>query len=150
MSINLITNSAGPMGPKRKRVGRGIGSHGKTSGRGHKGAGSRSGTKSQLAREGGQMPMFRRVAKRGFSSGDYSACKKIFCVNVGSLSLLGAEVTLINSEVLINAGVIPRRTQNVRVLGGGELIRRFDFQVNYVTRSAADKIRKAGGSVVLI
>ncbi len=150
MSINLITESAGPVGSRRKRVGRGIGSHGKTSGRGHKGAGSRSGKKSQMAREGGQMPMFRRVAKRGFSSGDYSANKKIFCVNVGSLSVLDTSVVVVNAEVLILAGLIPRRTQYVRVLGGGDVTRRFDFQVNYVTRSAADKIRDAGGSVVLV
>lgn len=150
MSINSITKSAGPVGPSRKRVGRGIGSHGKTSGRGHKGAGSRSGTKSQMAREGGQMPMFRRVAKRGFSAGDYSASKKMFCVNVGSLSVLGPDVIIVNSEVLIIAGVIPRRTQHVRILGGGELGRPFEFHVNYVTRSAAEKIRNSGGSVSLI
>lgn len=149
MHIHEITASAGRQGPDRKRVGRGIGSHGKTSGRGHKGAGSRSGTKSQLAQEGGQMPMFRRVAKRGFSAGDYSAQKRIAIVNLGALNNLASDVSVVSNEVLIEAGLIPRRSQYVRVLGGGELNRVLTLEVDYASRSAVQKVEKAGGKISL-
>ena len=119
MQINEITMSAGRFGRRRKRIGRGIGSHGKTSGRGHKGEGSRSGAKGYLVKEGGQMPMFRKVAKRGFSAGDDCLHKRIAIVNVGAFERLGNDVSVINLVSLIDAGVIPRRSQIVRVLGGG-------------------------------
>jgi large subunit ribosomal protein L15 len=149
MQIHEITAAAGRLGPNRKRVGRGIGSHGKTAGRGHKGESSRSGSKGYLFKEGGQMPMFRKVAKRGFSAGDYSAQKKISIVNVGAFAKLGADVTVVNADVLIEAGLIPRRTRVVRVLGGGELSRALTVEADHVSRAAAEKIQGAGGKVVL-
>ena len=149
MHIHEITAVAGRLGPNRKRIGRGIGSHGKTSGRGHKGEGSRSGAKGYLFKEGGQMPMFRKVAKRGFSAGDYSAQKKIAIVNVGALAKLDAAVSVVDAEALMTAGLIPRRSQVVRVLGGGDLSRALTVQADHVSRSAAQKIEAAGGKVVL-
>ncbi len=149
MHIHEITAVAGRLGPNRKRIGRGIGSHGKTSGRGHKGEGSRSGSKGYLFKEGGQMPMFRKVAKRGFSAGDYSAQKKIAIVNVGALAKLDAAVSVVDAEALMAAGLIPRRSQVVRVLGGGDLTRALTVQADHVSRSAAQKIEAAGGKVVL-
>lgn len=149
MHIHEITAVAGPQGPNRKRIGRGIGSHGKTSGRGHKGESSRSGAKGYLVKEGGQMPMFRKVAKRGFSAGDYSAQKKIAVVNIGAFTKLDPGVSTVNLDALIEAGLIPRRSQIVRVLGGGELMRALTVEASHVTRSAAQKIEAAGGKVVL-
>lgn len=149
MDIHDVTVVAGRQGPKRKRIGRGIGSHGKTSGRGHKGEGSRSGAKGYLVKEGGQMPMFRKVAKRGFSSGDYTVQKKIAIVNIESLEKLDIGVLFVNAEVLIQAGAIPRRSQIVRVLGGGELTRALTVEASHVSRSAALKIVAAGGQIVL-
>ncbi len=149
MHIHEITAVAGRLGPNRKRIGRGIGSHGKTSGRGHKGESSRSGAKGYLFKEGGQMPMFRKVAKRGFSAGDYSAQKKIAIVNVGALAKLDAAVSVVDAEALMAAGLIPRRSQVVRVLGGGDLTRALTVQADHVSRSAAQKIEAAGGKVVL-
>ena len=149
MLIHEITAVAGRLGPNRKRIGRGIGSHGKTSGRGHKGEGSRSGAKGYLLKEGGSMPMFRKVAKRGFSAGDYAVQKKIAIVNVGALAKLDADVLVVNADSLIAAGLIPRRSLAVRVLGGGELSRAFTVEADHITRSAALKIEGAGGKVLL-
>ncbi len=149
MQIQEVTAVAGRLGPNRKRIGRGIGSHGKTSGRGHKGEGSRSGAKGYLFKEGGQMPLFRKIAKRGFSAGDYSVQKKIAIVNVGALAKLDASVSTVTAETLIEAGLIPRRSQVVRVLGGGDLTRALTVEADHVSRSAAQKIEGAGGKVVL-
>ena len=150
MHIHEITAAAGRLGPNRKRLGRGIGSgQGKTSGRGHKGAGSRSGTKSRLGHEGGQMPLFRRLAKRGFSAGDYATQKLIAIVNIGALNKLDANISVVSNEVLMASGLIPRRSRVVRVLGGGELTRAFTIEADYVSRSALQKVEAAGGKVVL-
>ncbi|MFM9965637.1 MAG: 50S ribosomal protein L15 [Planctomycetaceae bacterium] len=148
--IHEVTAVAGRQGPSRKRIGRGIGSHGKTSGRGHKGEGSRSGAKGYLVKEGGQMPMFRKVAKRGFSAGDYSVQKRIAIVNIGAIAKLDAALSTVNMDALIRAGLIPRRSQLVRVLGGGELNRALTIEADHVSRSAAQKIEGAGGKVVLL
>ena len=148
MHIHEVTGAAGPMGPPRKRVGRGIGSHGKTSGRGHKGESSRSGAKGYLVKEGGQMPMFRKVAKRGFSAGDYSAQKKVAIVNIGAFAKLDPAISTVNTETLVAAGLIPRRSQIVRILGGGELTRALTVEASHVTRSASRKIESAGGKVI--
>lgn len=150
MQIHEITDIAGRQGPNRKRIGRGIGSHGKTSGRGHKGEGSRSGSKGYLVKEGGQIPMFRKVAKRGFSAGDYAVQKRIAIVNIGALDKLDSTVSVVNLETLISSGLIPRRSQIVRVLGGGEVTRALTVEASHVSRSAATKIGAAGGTVNLI
>ena len=150
MQIHEITALAGRLGPNRKRLGRGIGSgQGKTSGRGHKGAGSRSGTKSRLGHEGGQMPLFRRLAKRGFSAGDYATRKLVAIVNVGDLDQLPAGVVVVSSETLSEAGIIPRRSRVVRVLGGGELNRVLTVEADYGSRTALKKIEAVGGIAVL-
>lgn len=150
MQIHEITLIAGRKGPNRKRVGRGIGSHGKTSGRGHKGEGSRSGSKGYLVKEGGQIPMFRKVAKRGFSAGDYTVQKRIAILNIGKLEQLPPSASEVSIETLISSGLIPRRSQVVRVLGGGELTRALTVEASHVSRSAAAKIREVGGEVRLV
>ena len=95
------------------------------------------------------MPLFRRLAKRGFSTGDSARQKWIAIVNVGALSKLASDVFVVSSDVLIAAGLIPRRSRVVRVLGGGELSRAFTIEADYVSRSAHEKVQAAGGKVVL-
>lgn len=151
MSINSITKQAGRLGPNRKRLGRGIGSgQGKTSGRGHKGAGSRSGTKRRLGHEGGQMPLFRRVAKRGFSAGDSSIQKHVAVVNVGQINDMENYAGVVDCELLITAGLVPRRTRSLRILGGGEVTKPVVVRANYLTRSAVEKLCSVGGKAELV
>lgn len=95
------------------------------------------------------MPMFRKVAKRGFSAGDYSAQKRIAIVNVGAFAKLDVGVSVVNADSLIAAGLIPRRSRVVRVLGNGELTRAVTVEADHFSRSAAQKIEQAGGKVVL-
>ena len=125
---------------KRKRVGRGMGSGmGKTSTRGHKGQGSRSGSRLLRGFEGGQMPLHRRVPKRGF--------KNIFrveyaIVNLDRLAALGE--TEITPDVLKKAGVVSG-SKPVKILGDGELKSAISVQAHKFSKSAQEKITKAGG-----
>jgi large subunit ribosomal protein L15 len=124
----------------RKRVGRGMGSGmGKTSTRGHKGQRSRSGSRMMRGFEGGQMPLHRRMPKRGFTN---IFRKEYNIVNLERLSALGE--TTINPDVLRKAGVI-RSTLPVKVLGDGELSTALTVQAHKFSKSAQDKITKAGG-----
>jgi large subunit ribosomal protein L15 len=124
----------------RKRVGRGMGSGmGKTSTRGHKGQRSRSGSRMMRGFEGGQMPLHRRMPKRGFTN---IFRKEYNIVNLERLSALGE--TTINPDVLRKAGVI-KSTLPVKVLGDGELSTALTVQAHKFSKSAQDKITKAGG-----
>ena len=128
----------------KKRVGRGPGSgHGKTAGRGHKGAKSRSGYKSKPGFEGGQMPLQRRLPKRGFNN----KFKTVF--SIVSLTQLdafeaGQEIT---ADVLVQAG-IAKAGQPVKVLANGEITKALTVKVDKVSGQAKELIEKAGGSVV--
>src|SRR5205823_13891777 len=129
----------------KKRVGRGMGSGiGKTSGRGHKGQRSRSGSRMMRGFEGGQMPLHRRLPKRGFTNifrTEYSV------VNVGDLAALGQKT--INQEVLIKAGLCSKNDL-IKVLGDGELKSALTVQAHKFSKSAEDKITKAGGKAEVI
>ena len=124
----------------KKRVGRGMGSGiGKTSGRGHKGQRSRSGSRMMRGFEGGQMPLHRRLPKRGFTNifrTEYSV------VNVGDLAGLGEKT--INLEVLVKAGLCSKNDL-IKVLGDGELKSALTVQAHKFSKSAEEKITKAGG-----
>jgi len=124
----------------KKRVGRGMGSGiGKTSGRGHKGQRSRSGSRMMRGFEGGQMPLHRRLPKRGFTNifrTEYSV------VNVGDLAGLGEKTVTI--EVLVKAGICSKNDL-VKVLGDGELKSAINVQAHKFSKSAEEKITKAGG-----
>ena len=127
-----------------KRKGRGIGSgNGKTGGRGHKGQKARSGGKVRVGFEGGQMPLVRRVPKRGFNN---IFAKPLTAINVAALNCFedGAVVT---AEALINAGLIKKTLDGVKVLGGGELQKKLTVSVDKVTASAKEKIEAIGGKV---
>lgn len=143
MILNDVHVGIHPRKP-RKRIGRGIGSgHGKTAGRGHKGFYSRSGSKRRAGFEGGQMPLFRRVAKRGFNNAAFA--KTVVIINVGRLQEAfdeGAEVTV---DALVSKGLVPSRHDAVKVLGDGELTKRLMVRANLFSRSAEEKIVAAGG-----
>ena len=125
---------------KKKRVGRGMGSGmGKTSARGHKGQRSRSGSRMMRGFEGGQMPLHRRMPKRGFTN---IFRKEYSIVNLEKLIELGE--TTITPDVLRKAGVI-KGAHPVKVLGDGELSKALSVQAHKFSKSAQDKITKAGG-----
>jgi len=133
----------------RKRIGRGPGSgHGKTSGRGHKGFFSRSGSSTRRGFQGGQMPLFRRVAKRGFSNNYFAP--EVTVVNVGVLNEnfeAGAEVT---PEILVARGIISTRFDELKVLGDGEVTKALKISAHRFSASAESKIAAAGGSFTRI
>ncbi|MBN2136979.1 MAG: 50S ribosomal protein L15 [Sedimentisphaerales bacterium] len=132
----------------RKRLGRGSGSgHGKTCGRGHKGAGSRAGATSLTLCEGGQMPLFRRLPKQGFSN--YQFAKRCQIVNVSQLERFddGAEVTV---EQLSDAGLISGSGGKVKILGKGELSKKLCVSAHKFSRSAEEKIAASGGTAKVI
>ena len=142
-----LSNIRAPKGSteKVKRVGRGMGSGmGKTSARGHKGQRSRSGSSFMRGFEGGQMPLHRRVPKRGFTN----IFKKEFSIiNLEKLASLGE--TIITLEVLKNAG-LAKRGLPVKVLGDGELKSALTVHAHKFSKSAQEKIEKAGGKVEVV
>jgi len=130
---------------KRKRVGRGMGSGmGKTSTRGHKGQRSRSGSRMIRGFEGGQMPLHRRMPKRGFTN---VFRKEFNIVSLERLAALGEET--ITPEVLRKAGVVKSK-HRVKVLGDGELKSAITVHAHKFSKSAVDKITKAGGKVEVL
>ena len=127
-----------------KRLGRGVGSGlGKTSGKGHKGAKARSGGGKRPGFEGGQMPLTRRLPKRGFTN---IYRKEYAAVNVSALECFENGAT-VNAEALIDAGLIKKTLDGVKILGGGELTKKLTVSVDKVTESAKEKIEAAGGKV---
>ena len=135
---------------ERNRVGRGTGSgNGKTAGRGHKGQNARSGGGVRPGFEGGQMPIYRRLPKRGFKN---IWAKKYVAVNLSTLEKKfddGAEVSL---ESLREIGVIKKKNfiDGIRVLGGGELTKKLNVVAAGVSKSAVEKIKAAGGTVTIL
>ena len=127
-----------------KRLGRGVGSGlGKTSGKGHKGAKARSGGGKRPGFEGGQMPLTRRLPKRGFTN---IYRKEYAAVNVSALECFENGAT-VNAEALVDAGLIKKTLDGVKILGGGELTKKLTVCVDKVTESAKEKIEAAGGKV---
>ncbi|MBP5857156.1 50S ribosomal protein L15 [Marivibrio halodurans] len=151
MKLNEIADNEGAH-KGRMRVGRGIGSgKGKTGGRGVKGQKSRSGVAIK-GFEGGQMPIYRRLPKRGFNQGALRA--DYVEVNVGRLQQAVDAKKLdaskpVDGEALVAAGVLRRVRDGVRVLGKGELTAKLDLHVAGATKGAVEAIEKAGGSVTL-
>ena len=125
-----------------KRLGRGVGSGlGKTAGKGHKGAKARSGGGKRPGFEGGQMPLYRRVPKKGFTNifrTEYAE------VNVGQLEVF-TEGTVVNAELLKAAGIIKKTLDGVKILGNGELTKKLTVEAAKFTESAKEKIEAVGG-----
>ncbi|MHC4808851.1 MAG: 50S ribosomal protein L15 [Planctomycetota bacterium] len=144
MMIHEITEKVGRY-KARKRVGRGRASGvGKTSGRGHKGAGQRSGNSYRPYFEGGQMPFVRRIPKRGFTNHDFRTIYAI--VNVKALEQRFDDGASIDAEALVKIGLIRNTKLPVKVLGEGELSKRFTVTAAKFSGSARAKIEKAGGT----
>lgn len=147
MMSHEITTLAGKK-RSRRRVGRGPGSGlGKTCGRGHKGMLSRSGSRPPITREGGQMPLFRRLPKRGFNNFHFTT--RYAVVNVSQLDTF-EEGSRVDAQVLCQAGLIRDITDLVKVLGSGELNRKLTVVADKFSRSAQQKITSAGGVIELV
>ena len=151
MRLNELKDNPGSR-TFRKRVGRGIGSgKGKTGGRGGKGQTARSGVRIN-GFEGGQMPLYRRLPKRGFNVP--------FPRHYNEISLGGLQAALdakridpsrtVTVETLVEAGIFNKKLDGVRVLGDGELKTKLNFEVNHLTKKAAEAVEKLGGSVKLL
>lgn len=143
LSLSNLSPADGSRKPK-KRLGRGHGTgHGKTSGRGHKGFKARSGSGIKPGFEGGQMPLQRRLPKRGFNN---IFRKSYAIVNVKDLEKLDSGST-VNRESLVTAGLIKAKDTHVKILGDGTLTKNLSVSVDKVSKSARQKIEDAGGSV---
>ncbi len=130
----------------RKRVGRGIGSgSGKTAGRGHKGMGQHGSNFPSHLREGGQMPLFRRLPKRGFSNAGFRTEYQV--VNVAALDAAFKDGDRVTPASLAAAGLIRSAAAPVKILGDGELTRKLTVEATRFSATAARKIEAAGGQV---
>lgn len=133
---------------RAKRVGRGIGSgSGKTSGRGHKGQGARSGGGKGPGFEGGQTPLQRRLPKRGFTNARFA--RTYATVNLSALEQFEAD-TVVTPELLMETRVVRQAKDGIKVLGGGELTRPLTVRAHAFSKSAAAKIEAAGGNIEVI
>lgn len=132
---------------KPKRVGRGIGTgHSKTSTRGYKGQKSRSGSSIRPGFEGGQMPLYRRLPKRGFHN---IFRKEYAIVNLESLAVFEAGAN-VGPETLQEKGIIKKLLDGVKILGTGDLKNAIHIRAHKISKSAAEKIQKAGGTFEMI
>ncbi len=130
----------------RQRVGRGIGSgSGKTCGRGHKGRGARSGASRRAGYEGGQMPIYRRVPKRGFTNARFRT--EYTTINVDKLNAF-ADGDVVDLATILGRGLASKNTDLLKVLGNGTLERRLTVRAQKCSASAAEKIQAAGGEFV--
>lgn len=146
MKLHELTPAPGSR-HSRKRVGRGYGSGlGKTSGRGHKGQGARSGGGVRPGFEGGQNPLYRRLPKRGFTN---IHRKEFAVVNVAELNRFeaGTEVT---PELLLETGVVKNPRDGIKILGEGDLQVKLTVKANKFSQSAVEKIQAAGGKTEVI
>lgn len=147
MKLHELRPNAGGGSKKTKRLGRGTATgQGKTAGRGQKGQKSRSGGGVRPGFEGGQMPLYRRVPKRGFTN---IFAKEYAIVNVESLEAFdnGVEIT---PEILKDAGIIKKELDGVKILGSGELTKKLTVKASKFTKSAVEKIEANGGKVEVI
>ena len=147
MDLSNLKPADGSKHSDNFRRGRGHGSgNGKTAGKGHKGQKDRSGGGTRPGFEGGQMPLYRRIPKRGFTNIN---TKDIVGINVSALERFddGAEVTV---ETLVESGVVSNPRDGVKILGNGELTKKLTVKVNAFSASAKEKIEAAGGSCEVI
>ena len=127
-----------------KRIGRGHGSgNGKTAGKGHKGQNARSGGGVRPGFEGGQMPLYRRLPKRGFNN--YNFATKYAIVNLSDLEKKFEDGAVIDTEAMIQCGLVNNQYAGIKVLGDGELTKKFTVKAAAFSKSATEKIEAAGG-----
>ena len=150
MKLNQLSSKAIK---SKKRLGRGIGSSkGKTCGRGHKGQKSRSGVAIKSF-EGGQMPLYRRLPKRGFKS--IANKKNIAVINLSRIQeIITKQKDILNNKInlanLQKSKLLNKKHRKLKLLGTGDLKQKFDIEVNSISKSAKEKIEKLGGKVTLI
>ncbi|RHW47716.1 50S ribosomal protein L15 [Bombilactobacillus bombi] len=146
MKLHELQTSPGSR-HSRKRVGRGTSSgFGKTAGRGQKGQLARSGGKTRIGFEGGQIPLFRRMPKRGFNNINR---KEYAIVNLDDLNQFRAG-TEVNARVLLEAGVIKKELSGIKLLANGELKKKLTIKVNKVSKAAKEAVEAAGGTIEVI
>jgi len=146
LSINTLRPAPGA-NRKTKRVGRGMGSgHGKTATRGYNGQHSRSGSSMRPGFEGGQMPLYRRLPKRGFNNIFH---KEYVVVNLEKLSSFEDGVK-IDPAMLRDNGIIKNLKEDIKILGDGEIAKAIHVRAHKFSKSAVEKIQKAGGSIEVI
>jgi ribosomal protein L15, bacterial/organelle len=147
MNLTDIINAADPK-KARKRIGRGPGSgQGKTAGRGYNGQGSRAGFSMHPLFEGGQMPLARRIPKRGFTN---SFAKKVATINIGDLELLFEANEVVSVAILQESQIIKENFDELKVLGFGELTKPLNVEAHQFSKSAEEAIKKAGGVVIVV
>ena len=146
MKLNILRPAEGSV-KTRKRVGRGAGSGlGGTSTRGHKGAKSRSGYSRKIGFEGGQMPLYRRLPKRGFKNRN---TKEIVGINVDALERFEND-TVVTVETLLETGIVKNPRDGVKILGNGELTKKLTVKVDAFSEGAKAKIEAVGGTCEVI
>ena len=146
MNLSNLRPAEGSKHSDNFRRGRGHGSgNGKTAGKGHKGQKARSGA-PRPGFEGGQMPLYRRIPKRGFTNRN---TKEIVAINLGALEVFEND-TVVSVETLIEAGIVKNPRDGVKILGNGELTQKLTVQANAFSASAAAKIEANGGKAEVI
>jgi len=146
MSMQHDITTGLPKNKRNKRKGRGESSgHGKTSGRGNKGSGARNGKYIRRGYEGGQTEIHKRMPKRGFSNENFE--RRFYVVNLGDLGTLN-DGDAVDAASLIEAGLVPDDKQPVKILGDGEISKKLNITAGFFTKSALDKITKAGGKAL--
>ncbi len=147
MKLHELSPNPGSVS-SRKRVGRGPGSGlGKTSGKGHKGQNARSGGGVRVGFEGGQLPLFRRLSKRGFNNYEFRTVYAT--VNVSDLNRF-EDGTTVTPELLIETGLVKKELDGIKVLGNGELTKKLVVKANKFSGSAKEKIENNGGKAEVI
>ena len=144
MSLSNLKPAKGSV-RNSKRIGRGNATgQGRTAGKGHKGYQSRSGTKCRFHFEGGQTPLMRRLPKRGFSN--YGFRKEVQIVNLEKISIL--DIEKVNPEILVEKGIIKDANISVKILGTGTIDKPIQVTAHMFSKSAVEKLEKAGGKVI--
>ena len=144
MNLSALKPSRGSV-RNTKRIGRGNGSgQGRTAGKGHKGYQSRSGTKNRFHFEGGQTPLMRRLPKRGFSN--YGFRKEVQLVNLERIVSLN--VKKVDVEILYARGVIKKTDTPIKILGNGDIISPLEITADMFSKTAVEKLEKAGGKAI--
>ena len=147
MNLSNLHPAAGSKHSDAFRVGRGHGSgNGKTAGRGQKGQKSRSGGKVRVGFEGGQMPLYRRLPKRGFKNRN---SKDIVSINISALDKFEDGAT-VDVAALMEAGIVKNPRDGVKIIGNGEITKKLNVKVDAVSASAKEKIEAVGGTVEVI
>ena len=133
---------------ERRRVGRGMGSGlGKTSGRGEKGQKARSGASIPATFEGGQLPLYRRLPKRGFSNSDFKI--RYATINVSDLNIF-EDGTVVTPELLRETGILKNQLDGVKILGNGEIEKKLTVKAHKFSKSAVEKLEKSGSKIEVI